>query len=82
MKKDKGEGVIPSPGEEEGGQEGVVGRALPIRTATRPLGLAQQEGLETPLGRHLASHAQAVLTLGLGKGGRNDERRWGKGPSR
>ncbi len=27
----------------------------------------QQEGLETPLGRHHASHAQASLTLGPGQ---------------
>jgi len=39
-----------------------MGRASPIRTATRPLE-GQQEGLETPLGRRHASHAQATSTL-------------------
>lgn len=56
-----GGGFFPSPREEEGGQEGVMGRALPNRTATRPPGLnysTRKVGLETPLGQHLARHAK------------------------
>lgn len=60
----RGRGCFPSPGEEEGGQEGVMG--VPCRFERQPARRARQispqVGPETPLGWHHARHAKPTST--------------------